>query len=482
MQLKKLFAILFCSVLPHFIFGQENLIFMNDQYSGINSAVIAPTQPFISPNPWDANIFSEDIFFNTDYAYISQQSYLGLLTGAKIQSRNIKKNRTGENTPSVLDFYNKDLGNYNFSSDILGPSFSIKTSIKEHPFTFGLFTRLRTQSSAVDVDNYLKFANQDILEPESYLLQPLEINVMNWGEVGFNVSTQIFNNSNYQWIVGANLKYEMGFDAVNVKSLSEMELSRTNEDIDGVDTKTIIASNYNIEANFATSYNFETEKYEVKQRGKGFGLDFGIAMVDRDEDADDYNLKWSVNVLDVGKVNYTGETHVFQGNPVTLINNPNLENTQFESPQQYFQLLSEEAYGNPNASLRGTDFQVGLPTSVHFNFSKNIGKNQYINADWIQRTPVFENSLKRTNILQTSFSVQKPVVGYGASMSLLEYQSLQFGGYVRLGPLILGSTNALPFIFKQKKLHSGDFYIAIKLYPFWDSEMKRHRRAKCNCD
>lgn len=482
MLLKKLFPILLCSVLPYTFFGQENLIFTNDQYSGINSAPVSPTQPFLNPNPWDVNFVAEDIFFDTDYAYISQQSYLGLLTGAKIKSRNIKQNITGENTPSVLDFYNKDLGNYNFSSDVLGPSFSIKTRIKEQPISFGLFSRLRTQSSAVDVDNYLKFGNQDILEPESYSLQPLEINLMNWGEIGFNVSTQIFNNSDYQWILGANLKYEMGFDAVNVKSLSVVELNRTNEDIDGVDTKTITASNYNIEANYATSYNFETDRYEVKQRGKGFGLDFGIAMVDRDEYADDYNLKWSVNVLDLGKINYVGETHVLQGSPIDVVNNPNLDNTKFDSPQQYLQLLSEEVYGNPNASFRGTDFQVGLPTSLHFNFSKNVGIHQYINADWIQRMPVFENSLKRTNVFQTSFSVQKPAVGYGASMSLLEYKSVQLGGYVRLGPIILGSTNALPFIFKQKKLHSGDFYIAIKLYPFWDNEMKRHRRAKCNCD
>lgn len=475
-----LFSILF--LIPEIFFGQENLIFTNDLYSGINAAVVSPTQPLLNPNPWDVNFLAEDIFFNTDYAYISQQSYLGLLTGGKIASRDIKQNITGENTPSVLDFYNKDLGNYSFSSDILGPSFSLNTRIKEQSFSFGLFSRLRTQSSAVDVDNYLRYSNQNILEPESYFLQPFEINVMNWGEIGLNISTQIFSNSQYQWIVGANFKYEMVFDAVNVKSLSVMELNRINEDIDGVDTKTITASNYNIEANYATSYNFETDQYEVKQRGNGFGLDFGIAMIDKIEDSEGYNFKWSANVLDLGTVNYVGEKHVLQGNPIKVVNNPNLDNTEFDSPQQYFRLLSQEVYGNPNASRIGTDFKVGLPTSLHFNFSKNVGVNQYINADWIQRTPVFENSLKRTNIFQASYSVQKPVLGYGASLSLLEYKSFQVGGYVRLGPLILGSTNALPFIFKQKKLHSGDFYIAIKLYPFWDSEMKRHRRAKCNCD
>lgn len=480
--MRKLFLIIVCFFVPKFIFSQENLLFMNDLYGGINTAVVSPTQPYLNPNPWDVNLFSEDIFFNTDYAYISQQSYLGLITGGKIQSLSIKNNIRGENTPSVLDFYNKDLGNYHFSSDILGPSFNIKTRIKEQDFTIGLFSRLRTQSSAIDVDNYLRFVNQDILEPESYFLQPLEINVMNWGELGLNFSTRIFNNSDYRWIIGANFKYEIGFDAVNVKSLSEMELNRVNEDIDGVDTKTITASNYNIEANFATSYNFNTDKYEPKQRGKGFGLDFGISMVDQMEDSDDYNFKWSANILDFGRIKFNGQTHLFNGNPVKVVNNPTLDEAEFESPEQYFQLLSQEAYGNPNRSLIGSDFEVGLPTSLHFNFSKNVGENRYINANIIQRTPIFENSLKRTNVFQASYSVQKRVIGYGASTSLYEYKSLQMGGYFRIGPLILGSTNVLPFVFKQSKLHSGDFYIAIKIYPFWDSDFKRHRRANCNCD
>ena len=99
----------------------------------------------------------------------------------------------------------------------------------------------------------------------------------------------------------------------------------------------------------------------------------------------------------------------------------------------------------------------------------------------IQRIPVFENSLKRSNIFNVSYTVQKPVVGYGGSVSLYEYRSLQVGAYLRIGPLILGSENLFPLIFKQKRLHSGDFYIAIKLYPFWDNEMKRHRRENCNC-
>lgn len=477
---KKFFAFL-CFFLVQYFFAQENLTFGNDQYSGITSAPISPAQSFINPNPWDINFVSEDAFLQNDYVYVSEMSFLAF-RNTDVKSANKTKNIRGYNTPHVLDYYNGDFGNYHFSSDIVGPSFSLKTTIKDQNFQLGLFSRLRTQTSAISVDNYLKFGNQGILEPEEYTLKPLDLNFMNWGEIGFNIGTAIFPYAEQEWIIGANFKYEMGFDALQVKSLDPIILRRYSETTNGVKKKSIDASNYNIEANLATNYNFDTDKYEFKQKGKGFGLDLEIAVVDREPDAEDYNVKASFAVLDIGKINFEGEEHVFKGKTLKVLNNPNLDNTKFDSPQQYFQLLSDEVYGDKNASLRGNSFSMGLPTSLHFNMSKNMRENQYLGFDWIQRTPVFQNSLKRSNIVNLSFTVQKPVIGYGASVSLYEYQSLQFGGYLRIGPLILGSSNIFPLIFNQKKLHSGDFYLAIKLYPFWDTEMKRHRRAKCNCD
>ena len=464
-----------------FFQAQESILFNNDQYGGINSVVISPTQTFLNPNPWDINIISEDVFLQNDYGYISQQSFLGL-KNAEIQSANIKKNRTGENTPNVFDFYNKVLGNYHLSNDILGPSFQLKVKIKDKDFAVGMFSRLRTQSSAINVDNYLRFGNQDLLEPKLYTLKPLKINLMNWAEVGLNVATEIFPYSDYQWIIGGNLKYEIGLDAVNVDSKTPFQLSRTNINVGGVTQKSIVASNYEVETSFATNYNFDTNKYEYKQRGKGLGFDVGLSVVDRDEDAEGYNVKASFNVLDFGMVNFQGENHVFKGRPLQLENNPTFKTTKFKSPQQFLQLLSKEVYGDENISLKGTDFKMGLPTSIHVNVSKNIKEHHYINADWIQRIPVFENSLKRSNIFNVSYTVQKPVFGYGGSVSLYEYGQFQVGGYVRIGPLILGSENIFPLVFKQKKLHSGDFYVAIKIYPFWDNEMKRHRRANCYCN
>ena len=143
-MLKFLFFCVLCFA-SHRLAAQNNWTFMNDSYSGINSAALSPTQPFLNPNPWDVNLVSADLFLQNDYAYISKQSLLGILK-TPIYTANPRQNFTGENNANVFDFYNKDNANLIFNSDILGPSFSMTANIKEKKYVFGIFTRLRTQS------------------------------------------------------------------------------------------------------------------------------------------------------------------------------------------------------------------------------------------------------------------------------------------------------------------------------------------------
>lgn len=102
---------LFCFCLLIFCFfkiaAQNNLTFLNDNYSGINSAVLSPTQPFFNQHPWDINLVSADVFLQNDYAYISKQSLLGL-AGTPIESANPKKISQEKIKPTFLIFTTKE--------------------------------------------------------------------------------------------------------------------------------------------------------------------------------------------------------------------------------------------------------------------------------------------------------------------------------------------------------------------------------------
>lgn len=478
--LKEKIAILLFVMCFGSAYAQQNPLFSNDIYSGISSATTSPTQTFINPNPWDVQLFSEDISLLNDYTYVSQLSLFGL-TSTKIESASPRKGIRGDTKAGVLDFYNKDLANLHFSSDIMGPSFSLKTHLGDQEFSIGLFSRLRTQASVKDFDNYLRFQNENINKPDNYFLKPFNTNFMNWGELGLNFSTKIFQQSDYDWLLGFNLKYEVGFDAYNLSNIDDLQLS-ARQDSNG---KSIVsAQHYNIAASYVTNYNFDQKKYELKQQGKGLGLDIGLSFINKFPNTEGYDFKASINILDIGYVNFNqGVNHQFVGNKkIDLDHNPAFDNIKFNSVEEFLQTLSQEVYGNAHASLESPGFRIGLPTSINLGLSKNLKDYHYLNFNWSQRAPVFDNSLKKMNAMSVSYSVQNKAIAYGFSSSLYEYQNLQFGAYARLGPFIIGSENVFPLIFNHKKLHAANIFIGLKLYPFWDDDLKRHRRKDCNCD
>lgn len=470
-------------IVSNLCFGQDPIIFSNDRYSGVSAVGISPTQPFLNPNGWDIHVFSENIFLNSDYVYISKTSLIGLAKG-DLKGNDLKNGITGENTKRVTDFFNHDVTGYHVSSDLMGPSFAVNLNVFDKNFTVGLFSKLRMQSSIIEVDNYLKYSNQDIDEPPLFDMGPFTANFMNWAEIGLNFSTEIFPYSQNQWIIGANLKYEMGLDAFYLNNKKHAILRgeyQSDPANPGTDIKSLYISDFDVEAGYATNYNFEEDLYEFDSKGKGFGLDIGIAMVDLDRFEESYDFKVSLNMLDLGYVNFTGAVHNFAGANFRYSNESIFDNNDFESPEQYAQLISNEIYGDPNESLKSNSFKIGLPTSIHLNLSKSIAENQFLNFNLIQRTPIFENSLKRANIANVSYSIMKNKIGYGASISAYEYESFQMGGFLRWGPLIIGSENILPFFIPHRKLHALDFYIGLKLYPMWDTEMKRRGRQDCEC-
>src|SRR5690606_20205806 len=203
------------SILPSITFSQDPYIFSNDKYSGISTVGISPTQPFLNPHGWAVHLFSEAIFAQNRYIYISETSILGLLKG-NIDSANPSAGITGENTARVSDYFNYDITGYHFSNDLMGPSVSFNFTLLNRDFSAGLFTRLRTQSSVIEADNYLQYTNQEIDEPVLYNLSPFKLNFMNWGEIGLSFSSEIFDYSENVWIVGGNIKYLMGLDAAFV--------------------------------------------------------------------------------------------------------------------------------------------------------------------------------------------------------------------------------------------------------------------------
>jgi len=463
--------------------AQQPYIFSNDPFSGISAVGISPTQPFLNPNYWDVHLFSEDIFLQNRYAYVSKSSIFSLLAG-KVESADIGNNITGENTAGIFDYFNHQRTGYHFSSELMGPSTAIRFSIgeSEKEFLVGVFSKLRTQSQIIETDNYLQFTNQELDEPALYDLAEFEFDFVNWTELGLNLATEILPFSDYHWTLGVNLKYLMGNDAVYVQNKDHALMRREfviNPNDSMLLDKNLFVSNFDVEVAYATGFDFENNQYRYKSNGSGFGLDAGIAFVNYGGIEDGYDFKAAFNILDVGYIKFNGFVHRFIGENLQYTNNPVFDETEFQDAEQYAQLISNEIYGNPNQSLISNQFKIGLPTSLHFNISKNIAENQYLSMDLIQRLPLFEHSLRRNNLLNLSYLYSKHQFAIGGSFSVYDYREIQFGGFLRYGPFVIGSENVLPFLIPQKRFHAMDFYIGFKIYPYQNRDMERRSRCKC---
>ena len=245
-----------------------------------------------------------------------------------------------------------------------------------------------------------------------------------------------------------------------------------------------LRNGYDIDASFATAYDFENKKYSFKNQGQGLGLDLGFTyMKNRYHENSEreylYDYKIDVSLLDFGKINFNGEVHNFKGNPIFLPSyKPFGKNN---SPSEFMQSMSQKVYGNLTQSLQNQEFEIGLPTMLNISFSKSTSDNTYLTGGISQRVPIFKNSLKKANNIYINYGYYKDFIGLATSFSLHNYKIPQFGGYIRIGGLYLGSDNLLPLIIKQRKLHSFDFYFGLKLFPFWNNDAKRRWKSKC-CD
>lgn len=473
--MKKLrFVFLFFTPL---FFSQVNIGVKNDGFIYTNALVSNPSAFLQNSNPWEVNLVSADIFVQNNYGFISDQSFLGLsnLKNFKLNNTSNQSNLP-KNTVGFNDYKNFD---GHFQTDVLGPAVAVKFKIKENEFAAGFYTRLRTFGNLFRFDNrykYTNFIDQTTLNM-NMVFPPFSGSMATLQENNFFVSKTFFQTKSSELNLGLTLKHSKVWDAAFVRENKTYEIG-----FDRVAYK-LVSSGYDAEALFTTSYNFDTNNYEPKNNGSSLGADIGATYVDYgnyDKEDGQYLQKIAFSVTDIGFIKVKGEKHLFQGDFLIINRSTDFQNTKNIS--DFMRELSTLVYGNPDASLQSTSFKVSLPTALHLSYSGNLLKNRYLTLGVTQRLPLSENALKTPNVFYVNFAKTNRFLTYAAQFSMFEYKKPQFGGYLRIGPIFIGSDNILPVFFKQNKLESADIYLGVKIYPFWDDALSRRARKKCYCD
>lgn len=455
--------------------AQVNIGLKHDRFISTHAVVNNPSASLQNPHPWEVNLLSADVFLQNNYAFISEQSLMGMAQKETLyQNTAADQNSLPKNT---LGYNNKGPFNLFLQTDVLGPAAALKFKIKDQHYAAGFYTRLRTLTSALGIDGqyaYLNFVNQPSF---TRYLSALETTAVSLQENAIFVSRSFQNDDAKEWNAGITLKQSNIWDAIIFRSNGTFQLDYDRP------ADELTFSDYNFDIFSTTSYDTEEKKYIPQSNGTSYGADLGITYVDYgeyDKEDGDYLHKIGLSVTDLGFVNIKGEYHNFMNDPFTL--NKNYKFSNDKTVSGFYRELSNIVYNNPNSSLVDTSLRVALPTAIHFSYSGNVWDNRYLTLGLTQRVPLANNAFRTPNLLYANFAYGKPAFSYAAQVSLFEYQRLQIGGYLRLGPFFVGSDNVLPFFFNQKKLNSFDFYLGLKIYPFWSDAMSRRYRKDCNCD
>ncbi len=447
---------------PKIVFSQEQLGMRLERYAGIYSAALNPANTAFNPNPWEVSLFSADVFFENNYAFLQNTSLQNALRNSdKIVS---VADTSAENPPPrdaiFLDYFDAKKKMRGVGQERLsGPSLSFRFG-ENH--VVGLVTALRTNVSAYKIPEVLAYRTiTNVPAGQTVSIPPTGGQAMAWSEIGLHYSRRNTDSDIYT-AFGVTPKLLLGFEGVFAKSNSDLQYT----DLPG---DTVSFGNATWDYALTTgNFTDNSDSVGLKVQGAGFGLDAGFVWAMPAEDGDfdeDYAWRLGVSLLDAGFMRFgkSAERHHVEFDTTIAVSNSDFPPA--DNPQDLIEDASEVFLGDSAASLQKRSFSMGLPTALSVQLDAKVAPNFYVSGVLVQRVKLLKYSLQRPSTLAVVprfehrwFSVSLPIV-------LNDWRSLRMGVAARLGFLYLGTDNLGSF-FKKEELTGGDFYIGLKINAF----------------
>lgn len=395
---------------------------------------------------------------------------------------------------------NKDKSVY-FSNRITGPSFMVNINRKNAiAFTSGV-------RNYVNIDgispNLAKLAFEEFKYPSLWVTdlknKNLSIQEMSWAEYGLTFAHVFKEDNEHYFKAGATVKLLQGIQSAYmfVKDLQY-----------NFHTDTVL-SIFQSEVNYGHSDNLTlkdiklgqsnsgTKVFDYSQSYPGVGFDFGAVYEWRPDylkhkydmdgekdlwrkDKNKYKLKVGFSVTDLGSIKFKkGAT-----------------SGDFQANVGYWNLkpISPKSVGEFDDTIKGrftptgtkSYYRMNLPTALSVQIDYLIWKDIYINLTPFIAFQFKKNDTKVHDISSITLTPRWDHKWFGAFVPI-QYNFLdgfRAGLAVRLGPLVVGSSNIAPLV-GQKTVYGADVYAMLKVpIPYGKPKDKDHdgisnKKDKC---
>lgn len=448
------------AVLFLFIFGnlsaQEQLGMRLERYSGIYSAAVNPANTVFTPNGWEVSLFTAEGFLENNYAWLRNTSLVHTLknTGNIVAVTDLSRENPPTSNPVVLDYFDKNRNMYGVAQcRITGPGFSFHIGANR---VAGLTTAFRSEVSSYKIPGILAYRTiSDLPRDEVVNIPQTGINGMAWSEIGLHYSQSSYNGE-VEMAWGVSPKLLTGYEGFYMRAQSRFDYSQRQND-----TLAFGSADWDYALTLA---NAGDDKFKLQKQGGGLGLDAGVSWAQTD-DAGSYTWRFGVSLLDLGYVKFskTAERHriVFD----TLLTVTEAEFPSRDHISDEITDASNAFLSDPNASLAGHSFALGLPTALCLQADMPVAPKIFVSALLTQRIPLLKHSVKRPNTLALVPRYESRWWSFSLPVVLSDWRSPRVGAAARFAWLYIGSDNIGTF-FRKHKTTGGDFYIGLKINAF----------------
>jgi hypothetical protein len=448
------------------LFSQKYYGLYRSNYSGSLGIQENPAVFTSQKIKWDANLFGFGVGFYTQTGFIANESGLSLLSGQK-EVKNASDSIPSNYNPDkqALFYMNNPTSNYvglMMNMVVHGPSLVFR--VKD--FSFGFFTNARLAFSAPDVPAFFNYYDlKNIVDFSKRQVNPFDVSFMQWTEIGLHAGKKFqIGNSGHEISIGANVKYLMGYEAGYIANKSNFNFVKIQD--------SIITGSSNVEIGFSTGKSTNLNDYKYTQNGKGYGLDLGVEYlvpqsdVDEEEFPTEYAMKIGASIKDIGAIQFdkNAQVHKYVISSATSVPTKYLNGSKYID--DIVQTSSSIVYDDPLASQVSQSFSMALPTTLNLMVDYRVLKHVFASASIQRRITFGERQVLAINMMGIVPRFEKRWLEIGLPLSFIEDKMFGLGAYIRLGFLTIGSDQLNALLFKQSKLNSADFYLALKINPF----------------
>ena len=469
-------------------FSQEQLGIRLDNYTGMDQAWLNPAFVAASPLAFDIHLGGLGVYGENNYAFIRNTSILDMaknsgnfMSAFDLDGAPAPK---GSLVGDVYDSPNKKF--LKFATTFTGPSLMFKVAEKH---SVGVFTNMRAAFSVTNIPEVLGFGEYDRKKyGESFEVSPFEAAGAIWNETGIHYGFDI-EKSNGHISFGANLKYnsflESGFIGIQDK-LTVTKISKDSTLVNNPAVEFAITTGNLGRINFDTNNkSIDLGNPSLDFYGHGVSADVGASIQIEDNEVEGYRWRAGFSVLDFGLINIKKKAEFHTSSPIPAEVMFTLEDLQdAKNLKELEQTISNNALGNPNASLKAKTFKMGLPTAISLQGDYQFIQNVYVGGALVQPFGLSRYNLTRTAILAVSPRFENRYFSLSTPIVLRDWKSPRMGLAGRLGFLSFGTDNIGSFI-RKKDFTGTDFYFSLSLnainLPKFLSGGRKRGRSSLGC-